>query len=53
MQRYFRAVIEDGQPLIVAARVSHEGTFNMSETDATISQTTGLSIEDVRNLRSQ
>ncbi|AFZ08192.1 hypothetical protein Osc7112_3850 [Oscillatoria nigro-viridis PCC 7112] len=32
VQRYFRAAIEDGQPLIAAARVSHEGTFNMSET---------------------
>lgn len=32
VQRYFRAVLKDGQPLIVAARVSHEGTFNMSET---------------------
>ncbi|WP_333164373.1 hypothetical protein [Microcoleus sp. AT3-A2] len=25
MQRYFRAVIEDGQPLIAAARVSRVG----------------------------
>ncbi|MEG4046649.1 DUF6920 family protein [Microcoleus sp. Pol17_C1] len=32
VQRYFRAVLEDGQPLIATARVSHEGTFNMSET---------------------
>lgn len=32
VQRYFRAVFEDGQPLIAAARVSHKGTFNMSET---------------------
>jgi hypothetical protein len=32
VQRYFRAVLEDGQPLIVAARVSHEGTFNISST---------------------
>ena len=53
VQRYFRAVLKEGQPLIAAARVSHQGTFNMSETDPTISQTTGLSIEDVRNLRSQ
>ena len=53
VQRYFRAVLKEGQPLIATARVSHQGTFNISETDATISQTTGLSIEDVRNLRSQ
>jgi hypothetical protein len=32
VQRYFRAVLKDGQPLIAAARVSHQGTFNMSET---------------------
>jgi hypothetical protein len=32
VQRYFRAVLKDGQPLIVAARVSHEGTFNISST---------------------
>ena len=37
VQRYFRVVLKDGQPLIEAARASHEGTFNMSETDATIS----------------
>ena len=32
VQRYFRAVLQDGQPLIAAARFSHAGTFNMSET---------------------
>lgn len=32
VQRYFRAVLEDGQPMVAAARVSHEGQFNMSET---------------------
>ena len=32
VQRYFRAVLRDGQPLIAAARVSHEGRFNMGET---------------------
>lgn len=32
VQRYFRAVLNDGQPLIAAARVSHEGHFNMGET---------------------
>jgi hypothetical protein len=30
VQPYFRAVLKDGQPLIVAARVSHEGTFNVN-----------------------
>jgi hypothetical protein len=31
VQRYFRAVLRDGQPMVTAARVSHEGSFNMSE----------------------
>jgi hypothetical protein len=30
VQRYFRAVLKDGQPLVAAARFSHEGQFNMS-----------------------
>ena len=30
VQRYFRAVLRDGQPMVVAARVAHEGTFNLS-----------------------
>jgi len=33
VQRYFAAVLKDGQPLIRAATVEHTGTFNMSETD--------------------
>lgn len=33
VQRYFRSVLKDGQPLITSARVSHEGTFNLSKTD--------------------
>ena len=32
VQRYFRAVLRDGQSMIATARVAHEGTFNMSET---------------------
>ena len=31
VQRYFRAVLKDGQPLIAAVTVHHFGTFNMSE----------------------
>ena len=31
VQRYFRAVLRPGQPMIAAARVTHEGTFNMSD----------------------
>jgi len=32
VQRYFRAVLKDGQPMILAVSVEHTGTFNMSET---------------------
>lgn len=33
VQRYFRAVLPEGQPLISAVRISHQGTFNASETE--------------------
>lgn len=32
VQRYFRTVLKDGQPLLSAVSVEHSGTFNMSET---------------------
>jgi hypothetical protein len=32
VQRYFRAVLKDGQPIIAAASIKHLGTFNMGET---------------------
>jgi hypothetical protein len=32
VQRYFRAVLEDGKPMVTGMRVRHEGTFNMGET---------------------
>ena len=32
VQRYFRAALTDGQPVVLAANVEHAGTFNMSET---------------------
>ena len=31
VQRYFRAVLTAGQPIVAAVRVEHMGTFNMSE----------------------
>lgn len=31
VQRYFRAVLKDGQPMVAAARLEHAGTFNASE----------------------
>ena len=33
VQRYFRAVLKEGQPLIAAATVELAGTFNLSATD--------------------
>jgi hypothetical protein len=33
VQRYFRAVLEDGQPMATGVRVRYEGTFNMGETN--------------------
>ncbi|MGQ9648264.1 MAG: DUF6920 family protein [Thermodesulfobacteriota bacterium] len=32
VQSYFRAVLKDGQPMVLAVSVEHSGTFNMSET---------------------
>jgi hypothetical protein len=32
VQRYFRTVLEEGQPMVAGARVQHRGTFNMGET---------------------
>jgi len=32
LQRYFRTVLEEGQPMVAGARVQHTGTFNMGET---------------------
>ena len=32
VQRYFRTVLKDGQPVVAAVSVEHIGTFNMSET---------------------
>ncbi len=33
VQRYFRKVLKDGQPLIASAKLSQKGQFNMSETE--------------------
>src|SRR5918995_4250436 len=32
VQRYFRTVLEEGQPMVAGVRVQHDGTFNMGET---------------------
>jgi hypothetical protein len=33
VERYFRAVLEEGQPMVSGVRVRHTGTFNMGETE--------------------
>src|SRR3712207_6252439 len=33
VQRYFRTVLEEGQPMVADVRVQHTGTFNMGETN--------------------
>jgi len=32
VQRYFRTVLKEGQPLVDAVRIGHTGTFNMNDT---------------------
>lgn len=32
VQRYFRTVLKEGQPMVTRVRVQHQGTFNMGET---------------------
>lgn len=32
VQRYFRAVLKEGQPILAGARIRHRGSFNMGET---------------------
>ena len=34
VRRYFRAVLKHGQPIVSAARLAHDGQFNMDETEA-------------------
>lgn len=34
VERYFRAVLRDGQPIVTAARLRHRGTFDMGEDEA-------------------
>ncbi len=37
VQRYFRTVLEEGQPMVAGVRLQHTGTFNMGETTEGIS----------------
>jgi hypothetical protein len=34
VQRYFRAVLKQGQPMLAAVSIEHQGSFNLGETEA-------------------
>lgn len=44
VRRYFHAVLKDGQPVVSAARLTHEGQFNMGETQAKWSRFTSSQV---------
>lgn len=44
VRRYFRAVLKDGQSIVSAARLTHEGHFNMGETQAKWSRFTSSQV---------
>lgn len=48
LRRYFRAVLKDGQPIVSAARLTHEGQFNMGETQAKWSRFTSSQVAFTR-----
>lgn len=48
VRRYFHAVLQDGQPIVTAARFWHEGQFNMSDTRANWRQFTSSQIAFTR-----
>lgn len=48
VRRYFHAVLKDGQPIVSAARLTHEGQFNMGETQAKWSRFTSSQVAITR-----
>lgn len=44
VQRFFRAVLTDGQPTVAAVKLSQQGVFNMSETEAKWSKFTATQL---------
>ncbi len=48
VRRYFHAVLNDGQPMVCAARLTHEGQFNMGETGAKWSRFTSSQVAITR-----
>ena len=48
VRRYFHAVLKDGQAIVSAARLTHEGQFNMGETQAKWSRFTSSQVAITR-----
>lgn len=48
VRRYFHAVLKDGHPIVSAARLTHEGQFNMGETQAKWSRFTSSQLAITR-----
>lgn len=48
VRRYFHAVLKDGQPIVSAAQLTHEGQFNMGETQAKWSRFTSNQVAITR-----
>lgn len=48
VSRYFLTVLKDGQPMVAAARLTHEGQFNMGETQTKWSRFTSSQVSVTR-----
>jgi len=48
VRRYFRAVLKNGQAIVSAARLTHEGQFNMGEKQASWSRFTSSQVSVMR-----
>lgn len=48
VRRCFHAVLKDGQPIVSSARLTHEGQFNMGETQAKWSRFTSSQVAIIR-----
>lgn len=48
VRRYFHSVLKDGQPIVSVARFTHEGQFNMGETQAKWSPFTSSQVNITR-----
>jgi hypothetical protein len=50
VQRFFRAVLKDGQPIVAAVNLSQQGLFNMSETESKWSPFTATQLVTTQHL---